>query len=236
MDNRYFQYLKGERKGEIVMFDKIEQDDGINFIAFKDGSRCNEEFILPLNETHYEDKLMAEISDPNNAWRINEEWVGREEERWELNRDQEKVCVQPFNPGKLKVVAIPPRKTIAKFGKINNTTETQKPIDNKPNLSNDPIWLMMEKAKKFDTKISMDLIISLPSKSLYNVTKESFDDGGSKIIEYIISNIDNTKLKETLKIALLSAYEDISNNENNTVVLEEPIVGKQYIENNILNG
>ena len=37
---------------------------------------------------------------------------------------------------------------------------------------------MMDKAKKFETEVEMNLTISLPAKSLYDVADESFEDGG----------------------------------------------------------
>jgi len=216
MDTRFFQFLAGERKSEILIFDKIEQEDGINFISFKDGSRCNEELILPLNETNWEGKLMAEISDQSNGWKFNDEWVGRQEEIWDVNKDGEKVCVQPFVPGRKKITAIPPRRTTSKFGNVNNV---QTPIQNENNnmqntyKTDDPVWIMLDKSKKMDIKVPMELIISLPSKSLYNVAKESFEDGSSKVIEYIISNLDNKKLKDSLRVALTLAYEDKQKDE-----------------------
>jgi hypothetical protein len=247
MENRIFQYLVGPRAGEILFFDKVEQDDGIVFVCFKDGSRCNEELILPLNETAWEGKLMAEVSDTKNIWHIKEEWVGRQEEVWDVTKDGEKVCVQPFLEGRRKINAIPPRKTTAKFGAITSVIETPTQILANKN-QNDPVWVMMDKAKKFDTPIPMELTISLPTKSLYNVAKESFDEGGEKVIEYIISNIDDKKLKDSLKIALLAAYEDVQEPIKKQIVapgtstyepevIDEPVIGPAKIENNgKLNG
>jgi len=74
---------------------------------------------------------------------------------------------------------------------------------------NDPVWLMMDKAKKFDTDVEMSVTISLPTKSLYEVAKESFEEGGEKVIEYIINNLDNQKLKDSLKMALREAYGEV---------------------------
>jgi hypothetical protein len=245
--NRYFQFLAGPRAGEILLFDKIEQEDDIVFVAFKDGSRCNEEFILPLNETAWDGKLMAEVSDTSNIWKIKTEWVGRQEEIWDINKDGEKVCVQPFAEGRKKVTATPPRKTTARFGQINNVIETPNSMQAKQNANqNDPVWVMMDKAKKFDTPIPMELTISLPTKSLYNVAKESFDEGGEKVIEYIISNIDDKKLKDSLRVALLLAYENkepkqlvvqIDTGIFIPEVVEEAVIGDPKIENNDkLNG
>lgn len=226
-DVRYFQYLAGSRNGDVVIFDKIEEEDGMIFISFKDGSRCNEELILPLNSTNYVSELMAEVDSPSNLWSIKEEWVGRQEEKWawqdESNHGESKVCVQPFEPGKRKLTPIPPRPTKSKFGQIdasNRTvpqtnvssvfeTKTQQQAPGKVETSNsgDPVWIMCEKAKKFNQYIEMTLEISLPKQSLYNVAKESFEDGGTKVIEYIIHSLDDKLLKESLKQALLEAYD-----------------------------
>jgi hypothetical protein len=227
MENRYFQFLAGERRGEILTFNKIEQEDGEVFIAFKDDSRCNEDFILPLNETAWEGKLMAEISSPENRWKLSEEWVGREEERWEINKDGERVCVQPLIPGRKKTIAIPPKRTKTKFGITNSIIETIK--HQEPIINNDPVYIMVEKSKKFDTKICMDIIVSLPAKSLYNVVKESFEEGSTKIIDYIINNLDNTKLKESLRSALLTAYEE--NYLYQPEEIEKPVIGEARIPN-----
>ena len=74
---RYFQFLAGPRNGEVVVFDKIEEEDGIVFVCFKDGSRCNEQLILPLNSHDYQSQLMAEVDSPSNVWVIETTWVGR---------------------------------------------------------------------------------------------------------------------------------------------------------------
>ncbi|MFW6311045.1 MAG: hypothetical protein ACOC1K_02295 [Nanoarchaeota archaeon] len=213
MENRrFFQYLAGERKGEIVEFDGIEEEDDMVFVSFKDGSRCNEELILPLNDRNWSNQLMGEISDPNNKWRFKEEWVGRQEEKWAENANGMKVCVQVAEPGRKKVTPIPPKPVYSKFGNITNHIESPQPTqqnrDKKSDVdTTDPVWIMMEKAKKFDTPVTMDLLISLPSKSLFNVAKESFEEGGSKVIEYIIYNMDDKKIKDALKKALLEAYD-----------------------------
>jgi hypothetical protein len=230
-DVRYFQFLAGPRNGEVVVFDKIEEEDGMVFICFKDGSRCNEQLIVPLNDTNYTNQLMAEVDGPTNLWSIKEEWVGRKEEKWvwldETNPGlpEEKVCVQAFEPGKKKITPVPPRPTKSKFGQISafNTpvpqtnvssvfgTKTSQTTPSKPEQSNfgDPVWMMCEKARKFDQEIIMTLRVSLPKKDLYNVAKESFEDGGTKVIEYIIHSLDDKLIKESLRQALLEAYDPI---------------------------
>lgn len=249
MENRYFQYLAGVRRGEVLMFDKIEEDEGVVFVCFKDGSRCNEDLILPINERNPGSMLMAEVEDHKNVWTFTEKWVGREEERWETNQAGESVCVQPFIKGRQIVTPIPPKKTIAKFGIMTEPSVKTPATPEKPQLIGDPVWVMMDKAKKFDTEVPMSLTISLPSKSLYNVAKESFEDGGNKVVEYIISNLDDTQLKASLKQALREAYEDVMEVIEEPIVvdqkqalnlsmfepevIEEPVIGEPVIGNNI---
>jgi hypothetical protein len=69
-----------------VIFDKVVEDDGEIYIAFKNGSRMNEAFIMKINEKDPTDKYMAEIENTQNIWKFNERWVGREEEKWEQDR------------------------------------------------------------------------------------------------------------------------------------------------------
>jgi hypothetical protein len=231
---RFFQYLAGPRQGEVVVFDKIDEEDGLVFIAFKDGSRCEESLIIPINQRTYSNELLAEVENPSNIWVFREEWIGRIEEKWDTNAAGETVCVVPFNPGRKNVIPVPPKATTSKFGQISTFTSTPPPNNDninsntknqqqssdkvQPSNSSDPVYIMCEKAKKFDTEISMILNVSLPKKSFYNVAKESFENGGEKVIEYIIQNLDDQAIKASLKQALLESYED-----NETVLNDSQI-------------
>ena len=207
-NRRFFQFLFGERKNEVVQFDKIEQEDDLIFVSFKDGSRVNEQLILPLNNTNLTTELMAEVDSPTNLWSFKEEWVGRQEELKAENGDGEIVIVQPFLPGKKKITPIPPRKTMSNFGQINSyhRSEPIQPIVEVKQVIQDPISILMDNAKKIPTNIEMNINISLPSKSLYNIAEESFENGGIKVIDYIVNNLDDKQIREKLKEALLIAY------------------------------
>jgi hypothetical protein len=147
--------------------------------------------------------------------------VGREEERWEW-RDEtnptEKVCVQPVIPGRKVTKLIPPKptpKTKSNFGAITilepviKYVEIEKPVEKKTDTS-DPIYILMSTSKKIDTEIDMNIIVSLPPQTLYNIAKESFDEGQKKIVEYIIENITVNEIKEALKIAITKMYENLN--------------------------
>jgi hypothetical protein len=222
-DTRYFQWIVGDRKGEVMVFDKIESEGSDVFIVFKDESRINENFVALLNQKDLTGKLMAEIDSPTNVWTFKDEWVGRQEEKWQW-RDEtnpiEKVCVQPFVEGRKVIKLIPPKPTPPNhsvFGRINNMSQTEVPsfiragveyADVKPKIdTNDPIYILISTSKKIDSEISMNISISLPPKSLYDIAKESFDEGGTKFVEYIIENITVNEIKDALKISITQMYE-----------------------------
>lgn len=224
--NRFFQFLAGERAGEVVVFDSIDEEDGMVFICFKDGSRCNEEFILPLNETKWSKELMAEVESPKNIWTLKTEWVGRQEEKKAQDADGVWHIVQPFLEGRKKVTPIPPKPTKSKFGElskkpqpieevipasINEPKVELAVIEESPKIQHhetDPVYIMMDRAKKFPVDVEMSLSINLPSKSLYKVANESFEDGGEKVLKYIIENLDISEIKTQLMNSLRDSYEE----------------------------
>jgi len=201
-----------------MIFDSVEEDDGLIFITFKDGSRCNEELILPLNETNWTNQLMAEVDSPENIWKFDVKFVGRQEEIYAENADGETVLVQPFVEGRKKITPIPPRKTKSNFGLINNHINNNVVLPEYNNVENkkneekklketDPVYILMDQSKKNPTDVEMNINILLPPKSLYNIAKESFENGNNKVIDYIIDNLDISLIKESLKDALLKSYE-----------------------------
>lgn len=231
MTNRYFQWIMGERQGEVVVFDGVEEEDGIVFINFKDGSRINDEFVGEINAKALDGKMMAEVESPTNIWTFDEKMVGEEKEKWEENGAGERVCVQPAVAGRKVTKLIPPRKTTSKFGNLKQPNYTQtstggnqstpEPEETKSSLSNsDPVFIMMNKSKKIDSEVNMTLTISLPSQSLFDVVSESFEDGNGKGLDYIIDSIDISEIKKSLRDGIDSMYND---KEAETVEEKTPI-------------
>jgi hypothetical protein len=267
MEQRYFQWLAGDRRGEILVFNDIIEEDGIQYLTFKDGSRINSEFVAEINQKSVDGKLMAEIENPRNAWgfkelsspddkpRIEQDWesqtkyeVPTADELAHADLTGQSGVVKPV-PKKKKIELIPPRPTKNKFGKLatsddmsekyNDTITTQPKVEQttpqkSTGSSDDPVYIMMEKAKKIDTEVDMSLTISLPSKHLFDVVRDSFDDGDSKALEYIIENIDITEIKEALKAGIKAMYGPNEDPEDNKMTEENVAVwtGEDNIENN----
>ncbi len=224
---RYFQWVLGDRKDQICLFDHIETDEGNIYIVFTDKSRINENLVAQINQKDLTGKYMAEIDHPDNKWVFKTEWVGRQEEKWEWKDETnpiEKVCVQPFVEGRKVNKLVPPRPTPPShsvFGAIRNSmltqptfsgnvtiykTEQEKTTSNKLDMS-DPIYILINKSRKIDTEVTMNITISLPPQSLYNIAKESFENGDEKFIKYILEELSVDKIKYSLKTAITNMYE-----------------------------
>lgn len=91
---------------------------------------------------------------------------------------------------------------IVEVPKTNN-----KPVDIN-NIDIDPVDILATKSKKVSLDIDVTLNMSIPPKTLYKMVEESFDDGGNKLIEYILKNIDYNSINESIKEGLLSVYEN----------------------------
>jgi hypothetical protein len=83
---RYFQWIRGERRDQICLFDHIESDEGIIYIAFTDKSRIDENLVAQLNQRDLTGKYVAEIDHPTNRW-IFKERKTKEEERIEQDAE-----------------------------------------------------------------------------------------------------------------------------------------------------
>jgi hypothetical protein len=222
---RFFQWLVGERRGEVLVFDELLEEEGDIFIKFKDNSRINENLVLPLNHSDPTNKMMAEVENMSKLWLFKEEIVGEDTNRTEIDwESQTKYDVptvteiasdgQKVPSKRKKIELIPPARTRpeiveSKFGIVKTTPAPIPPPA--PTLDaiieiNDPVYIMMDKAKKIDTEVEMTLTISLPGKNLFNVASESFDKGDEKALEYIIENIDITDIKDALKKGIAEMY------------------------------
>ena len=244
MKGRFFQWVVGERKGEVVVLDEIIEESGIVYLSFKDQSRINTEFVAEINTKDLSGKMMAEVESPHNVWKfekiVENKDDGKISERDAVSGEQYEIpsadeiaradlsgsggVTRPGKPVN-KIKLIPPRPTATKFGKLATTSDlaeeyektmsTYEPKQNveqaapdKPQQDvNDPVYIMMEKSKKINTEVEMTVTISLPTKSLFDVANESFDNGGEKVIKYIIENLDLQNIKDELRDALLRAYD-----------------------------
>lgn len=111
----------------------------------------------------------------------------------------------------ISVVNIETDKSYITEVKYPNTTLLINDINNQSDKNfddNDPVAILVNKAAKFESTISMDLNIELPAKSLFKIASENFENGEETFLNVILSHIDNEKIKQSLKDALKNAYNE----------------------------
>ena len=125
MANKLYQFLQGPDRGKVVELVGIEPEEGITFLKFDDGSRCNVEFAAPLNDARAftDGKWVAEVCDRKNIWSFEDNSI-KEEIRYGTLKDTGEVVAgwDPYIHGKngnenkaiQAVKAIPPRHVITK--------------------------------------------------------------------------------------------------------------------------
>ena len=85
MEQRYFQWLVSERRGEVLVFDELIEEEGDIFIRFKDNSRINQNLVAGLNQTDVTNMMMAEVENMSKLWRFEEKIVGEDTNRTEVD-------------------------------------------------------------------------------------------------------------------------------------------------------
>lgn len=73
-------------------------------------------------------------------------------------------------------------------------------------VNNDPVYILAKTCKKHDTEINLTLNINLPSKAIYTLAENEFDNGGQKFVSYLVDEIDPKIILSALKVALLDSY------------------------------
>ena len=175
MNKRYFQWLSGDNIGKVVEFNRVEEDEDMMFFVFtnSDGmeERCNVDFIADIKEKNPIGKYMIEVSDPNNIWHFQETYVGGQEERWEKNEKGQLVCVAPAIPGKRKVVPIPPKPSLDRFGieyKPVSKTVTNNPVIEKDNsiMTSGYVDARTDEERQRDNELSKTAIVTTSNSTI----------------------------------------------------------------------
>lgn len=100
---------------------------------------------------------------------------------------------------------------------IPTPTQVQKPIqpvtmepvlkkEENKSVNNDPVYILAKTCKKHDTEVNLTLNINLPSKAIYTLAENEFDNGGQKFVSFLVDEIDPKIILSALKVALLDSY------------------------------
>jgi hypothetical protein len=69
-----------------------------------------------------------------------------------------------------------------------------------------PLQALIKKSKKKKEKVQLEMDIEMPSSSFVSLMKDSFDNMEDEILEFVISQVNNEKLRESVKRMLKKKY------------------------------
>lgn len=70
----------------------------------------------------------------------------------------------------------------------------------------DPIEILAKTCKKHPTDINLTITMDLPSKAIYKMVSDEFEEGGIGFINCLISNLDVNDVIDSIRTALILAY------------------------------
>ena len=80
-----------------------------------------------------------------------------------------------------------------------------------------PVEILIDKCKKHSTDIELSVKVDLPSKQVFGIASEEFGATAEEFVSYITSKIDSNIIIESLKNALVAAYNNSGAKEPATV-------------------
>ena len=185
MSLKTYQWIKGERAGDVVKSDgSIINDGGIDFITFTDGSRCNNALVG--------DYVMEVLDDnPENLFMLND------------------IAPEPLHM--METNGLPHAPTPDRSIYNQPSTPTQSTQTTAPAVS--PLEALLATSKKTEKVVGVSLKINVPPFDLIKVLAASFDDGQHQVLNYLQNSITPEmveELKRQIAIELTSDIFEIS--------------------------
>jgi hypothetical protein len=172
-----YQWIKGERLGEIEVLDKTDEE----WVYFSSGRRISStlmsEYMLPINEYDKPMNIPGQVSTSSYSF--------QSEDDDKTIRDAEGNVYTPPSP--------------VLENKRQPNRQVQ-PINEEPKRKEiNPIQLLLNQASKDEIDVSIDIKIKIPKKAVYALISESFDtDIDKQIKEMVSEDINFEKMKQVI--------------------------------------
>lgn len=75
-----------------------------------------------------------------------------------------------------------------------------------PKVSEDPVSILVSTSKKEEKDVEMTITLSLPSKELFAIASNNFEDGETKFIDNIVKDLDISEIISAIRLTLLESY------------------------------
>lgn len=242
---RFFQHLneQDENFQKVTTLDYIDNSEGFTMYYFKDGSRCNKQYIAPVNANSIEGYEFAEVSSQYNIWKLNYVVPKVEKVRTATNANGELVEAPSWEELTQSTAVRKPR--IDVMGKPQKVENYKAPDDSEYFFDYDTYTAQKQKtadvkeSKSFDFNSNTNIHTSEPT-SEFEVVKAadvisyaySLDKNGVLhiIADEFLRNIKSVQIEIGGTICELSTEDFI---ENAITPTEEKVVEK-VVEKEVL--
>ena len=245
---RFFQHLneQDENFQKVTTLDYIDNSEGFTMYYFKDGSKCNKQYIAPVNANSIEGYEFAEVSNQYNIWKLNYVVPKVEKTRTATNAQGEVVEAPTWEELTQSTAIRKPR--IDVIGKPSKIENYQAPDDSEYFFNYDTHVAQKQKATDIKESKSFNFndnntVISTPKPAAeFKILKDADADVISQVYrldkngvlhikaEDFLQNIKSVQIDINGSICELSAEDFI---ENAITPKEEKIVEK-VVEKEVL--
>lgn len=176
---RFFQHLNEQDDNfqKVTTLDYIDNSEGFIMYYFKDGSRCNKQYIAPVNANSIEGYEFAEVSSQNNIWKLKYVVPKVEKTRMATNANGELVEAPSWEELTQSTAIRKPR--IDVMGKPQKVENYQAPDDSEYFFDYDAYVAQKQKvtdikeSKSFDFNDSNTTITTPKPTSEFKVLKDA---------------------------------------------------------------
>lgn len=177
-----FEWIKTERFGDICKFKKFEEVDGREMIVFDDDTRIFSNLLGDLVLQHkFQNEVLGSdlnLPAPNHT---------------------------PVNISQIPPDMTPEDAAILGYGQPLPTPPASNTPIQKP-ASDNPVISLLEKSKKKNKVLTLNLSVKIPTNELYNVIHDNFDDVDNIILDDVIAQIDTELLRAVIAKELHNIY------------------------------
>jgi hypothetical protein len=189
----FFQWVKGELAPNIEEKVKEIKLGNDTYFVFKSGAQVNTKLIGDyVLELENENSPIIDIADFHKQQNVSQQ-----------NVNEHVTNANNKNLGNAEVIPHPDDlQGMAEWKRKHSNNQSNNQIGQtkfKKEIKKDPIIELLDKAKKEDVSLTLNLTVQLPSSSFLQILQSTFDDKEKIILDYLLKLVKNKKFDEDIK-------------------------------------
>jgi hypothetical protein len=195
MNNQYLQWLSGPKRGEVETAEMMQDGQTFEDVVIVSGggkipmSKIGKDFIIlpAANAALSQIDLDVMYPKPNPKQNRRADQKQRRQEAPAVQTDH--VSILGFDPSN------------------DSPSEPRVQERQRPKKHSSFATDLLTRAKKNDTKITLELQVEMPSSAFFSMMNETFEESTvNEVIDIIIDSIDQEALRNSMKQSIIKFY------------------------------